>query len=183
MGEWKMLKNVNIDDIEYFITAGSGFPYLVTANHTFIDAYDIFDSNINPVQIVRKKSVAEGKYTEAVYHSNPLILVFYSYKDFNIFSDISIFNTHFKSSLNCDYVIGFFNHSSGFFPNNESYMSANKCFSVALFNKTLDEIIDFAVSYVHKTKRIGALIVGKNLTSDTITVESDEFLSLCNETL
>lgn len=179
MGVWKLLKNVNIDEINYSVTAGSGFPYVVTADYTFIDANNILESNITPVKIINKKSVEEGKYTEAVYHSNPIIFVFYSLKFLDSVWDISIFNEYFKNSLHYDYVLGFFNHCSGLFPNNTPFMSANKCFSVALFNQTQDEAIDFAISYIHKTKRIGALIVGKNLTNDTIMVVNDEFRTYC----
>jgi len=183
MGAWKFLKKVSIEGIDYFVTGGSGFPEVVTANNTFIDANNILGSSINPVKIINKKSVEEGKYTEAVYHFHPIKVVFYSLKDMETVWDISIFNEYFKNSLHCDYVLGIFNHCSGLFPNKTPYMSANKCFSVALFNKTQDEAIDFAISYIHKTNRIGALIVGKELTSATITVVNDEFRSLCKATL
>lgn len=178
MGTWNTLKEVNIDGRNYSVTAGSGFPCLVTAKHTFIDANNILESNINPVQIIKNNSAGDGKYIEAVYRSNPTIVVFYSYKAPDIVSDIRVFNDNYKEDLNTDYVLGIFNHCGGSFSNGISFMDSNKCFSIALFNKTQDEAIDFAINYVHKTKRIGALIVGKNLAFDTIRVESDEYLSI-----
>jgi len=49
------------------------------------------------------------------------------------------------------------------FKRGKIFMEDNQCFCVALFEKKLEEVINFAVSFVHETKRVGAFIGRKNI--------------------
>ena len=173
MGTWKLIKKVKIDNAEYHVTSGSGFPCYVTSSYTFINADNILQANIKP-----KKNLSNGKRRhELIYKSKPIMVVFSSYKAPDMTTDVATFNQYFLKQLKWPYVIGVFNHSEVEFQNGMPFMDKEQCFSIALFDISQDEAIDFAVSYVARTKRIGALIVGKALNANTITIMDVNYLS------
>lgn len=177
MGFWKLNKEILIDNISYHIICGDGFPCCLTASHVFISRDRILERTLEPVG-EKEKTIANKKVLELVYKSNPVIIVFYSLGTHELCGDIELFNHYLKNKLKCPYVIGGFNRCGASFQKGKIFMEDNQCFCVALFEKKLEEVINFAVSFVHETKRVGALLVGKTLGCSTITIESDEFRKL-----
>jgi len=174
MGKWTSLADITIEKSRYEITRCDGFPPVVISHQTKIDQDKVVDSNIEPKEVIERKKDNGNLFLEAIYESHPIIIVFYSYKAPSFDEDLHLFKAMFLPEHGCHYVIGRFNQCGGEFANGTVYAIPNKCFCVALFNKTKEEAISFATSFVNKTIRIGAYLVGKPLGCAEITILKGE---------
>lgn len=175
MGKIEIIQKIVKDTTVYCIYEVSGFPYCITENNIIIDAQNTLLSKIHSTELNRWQN---HSMSENICDDEPLMVVFYSFNAPSIHDDLALFNRSYANKLDCSYVIGHFNNFSAQLSNEIEYMKNEKCFSIALFNKSKEEVIDFAVSYIQDTKRVGALVVKKGKRGFHIRIEHSNFLDL-----
>lgn len=171
MGYWEIIRTDVIDDITYTFTAGTGFPCCMERDCTFIACERIIEKTKEPIMDRKPPNICNSNFTRLVYDTPPIIIAFYTLNAPSFDEDLKLFHEHYEKELNCPYLIGYFYHTCHLFASDKVYLDGKHSFSVALFDKKKKEALDFALSFVHKTKRLGALLVADRGTAlDAATI-------------
>ena len=165
MGYGIHYKNVEYDGTIFSLGYEGGFPACVTRSHLFIDKETIVESyHIESIGSKVLDYLQNTRFTQLLYQEPHHLIIFSNLDIFDFNEDLKFFNDHYAQRLNCPYVIGRFAHCTctdrrkG--TNKQIHIHENgTSFSVALFNKMTDEVVDFALSFLHQTKRHYATIL------------------------
>lgn len=164
-------------DHKYCVYYLTGVVHLILKDTTVVLCEGIIDANIKPIRI-EKRIIKEGNIdlSYSVYKTEPTIIVFDNYYGEDAEGCAQIFQEKFKDKLNSKYVLGRFNLFEADRVWGETFIRSRKSFSVALFGKSKQEILDFAVDFLDESDSNFAFIKGNGFEEKTVEVVRNDTL-------
>lgn len=169
--------DVTIGTQKFRVAYTCGFPHVMKRSYIRIINENIIEATLAPVEVnERTLTGMTVKYNEAIYKEEPSIIVFHTYNSPPVAEDLKIFREQFRDKLKTNYVLGYFGrYNSGFYIRDDNYLETGKAFSVALFGKTEQEIINFALEFIVATNRRGADIKGANFPTALVEIKRYDY--------